>query len=930
MTPNAADPRVNYNPVGGEPLPPTWSQGPPGPAGPAGPIGPVGPEGEDGQEGIQGDQGLKGDQGSVGPIGPAGPQGSAGPAGPASTVPGPTGPAGPTGPQGPTGPTGAQGASGTTILDGSTGAPTPGVGATGDYYADLLTRSLYGPKQDPANGLPGGPSYVNTLTGEGGDTSAIQSEGVTFTVSRNCWLTGVDHYIVAGDDTTTWWFQLWDMAGSTTVPLYRKQTGGALVAGAWRREPLGPVKVLTGVTYMLSVTNTAGGRSHLYYSTPLTTAPITLGADGYYNGSVNLDARPDSNWGGVHPATSPVVQDNDPAALWPRPVPGLPVGGAATQVLQKNSATNFDASWQTVAGGGLTLPLTQSLTFSPDGSYDVGGQDVNRPRRVYAQSDIRVGDSGSDVFLSSDTLSAAFALNIKAGLSGTLYFAAGSSTRWYIPPAGHLLANADNTYDVGGSGARPRSVYAATSFLGPGAVPTGGASGQVLSKSSATDYALSWITPGGGGITLPLGQALTFSPDNSFDIGAAAASRPRTVYAATSVVTTSIAATTIGPTTNTNLGLRANNVIDWVIMAAGHLLTNADNVYDIGAAGQRPRDLILGRNLTTGGAATLNSLAVTNAATVGSTLTVTSTITLGGATVRGTGGDFQSDGALIAGNGYLFVGSQKDVQWFRSGPGAMDFNSSLQVRGTFNVPSPYNVGFSGSLTIGADAGTALFPRLRVMPNANQGLIVESVNHFGMVAGKLGGMIGGNAYYDGTTWMRYDVAQPAAAVTSANGGLAFYAAPAGANPIAFVSPFSISNAGIFTLFPRVEALLGADTAITAGGFVIVLTSPALGPAGSVWQIDWSVLVACATDRALMGAGLFNTAGAVLDCQGSVNLTNYAGGAGENSLGGVGYYTPLAPTDQCTIRVYVSHAATAKMREANFASGSASWIRAIRVS
>ena len=30
------DERVNWNPVGGEPLPPTWSVGPPGPPGPTG------------------------------------------------------------------------------------------------------------------------------------------------------------------------------------------------------------------------------------------------------------------------------------------------------------------------------------------------------------------------------------------------------------------------------------------------------------------------------------------------------------------------------------------------------------------------------------------------------------------------------------------------------------------------------------------------------------------------------------------------------------------------------------------------------------------------------------------------------------------------------------------------------------------------------
>lgn len=74
--------RVNWNAVGGEPLPPTWAQGPPGPAGPAGPIGPVGPPGEDGSEGIQGAQGLQGPPGPQGPTGATGPQGATGSQGP--------------------------------------------------------------------------------------------------------------------------------------------------------------------------------------------------------------------------------------------------------------------------------------------------------------------------------------------------------------------------------------------------------------------------------------------------------------------------------------------------------------------------------------------------------------------------------------------------------------------------------------------------------------------------------------------------------------------------------------------------------------------------------------------------------------------------------------------------------------------------------
>jgi len=102
--------RVNWNPVGGEPLPPTWSVGPQGPPGEQGPPGPQGIQGPAGADstvpGPPGPQGMQGTQGPPGPQGPVGPQGAD------STVPGPAGPQGIQGPQGVQGPTGATGTAG--------------------------------------------------------------------------------------------------------------------------------------------------------------------------------------------------------------------------------------------------------------------------------------------------------------------------------------------------------------------------------------------------------------------------------------------------------------------------------------------------------------------------------------------------------------------------------------------------------------------------------------------------------------------------------------------------------------------------------------------------------------------------------------------------------------------------------------------------
>jgi len=126
------EPRVNWNPVGGEPLPPTWAQGPPGS------TGPIGPPGQQGPPGPQGPQGPQGTTGSTGATGSQGPQGN--PGNPGAT--GPQGPAGPQGAQGDPGSTGATGPQGPTGATGSTGAQgPPGQGVpTGGTTGQVLTK----------------------------------------------------------------------------------------------------------------------------------------------------------------------------------------------------------------------------------------------------------------------------------------------------------------------------------------------------------------------------------------------------------------------------------------------------------------------------------------------------------------------------------------------------------------------------------------------------------------------------------------------------------------------------------------------------------------------------------------------------------------------------------------------------------------------
>lgn len=66
---------------------------------------------------------------------------------------------------------------------------------------------------------------------------------------------------------------------------------------------------------------------------------------------------------------------------------GLPSGGADGQVLTKQSATNFDADWETPSGGGglplpLQLPIITGQYYYPYGIRN-GDEDTNNETTIY-------------------------------------------------------------------------------------------------------------------------------------------------------------------------------------------------------------------------------------------------------------------------------------------------------------------------------------------------------------------------------------------------------------------------------------------------------------------------------------------------------------------------------------------------------------------
>lgn len=115
------------------------------------------------------------------------------------------------GPQGPKGDIGATGADGTRIYSGQ-GAPGGTLGRNGDFYIDLTTSNMYGPKADAGWGAPyslRGASGTNGTNGINGSAGSKIYSG-TGTPASNIGIAGdyfmsTDTYLFYGPKTEAGW-----------------------------------------------------------------------------------------------------------------------------------------------------------------------------------------------------------------------------------------------------------------------------------------------------------------------------------------------------------------------------------------------------------------------------------------------------------------------------------------------------------------------------------------------------------------------------------------------------------------------------------------------------------------------------------------------------------------------------------------------------
>lgn len=135
------------------------------------------------------------------------------------------------------------------------------------------------------------------------------------------------------------------------------------------------------------------------------------------------------------------------------------------------------------------------------------------------------------------------------GNAVNLYFGAATTLGWQVSTTGHLVTGADNTYDIGAALAtRPRNIHVAGS-IAIGNTVAGGAIAipnavAIQARNAANTANLSLLSldasdnvnlsPSGRSVLL-FGHLLG-GVDNTYDIGASGATRPRSVYVGSSVL----------------------------------------------------------------------------------------------------------------------------------------------------------------------------------------------------------------------------------------------------------------------------------------------------------------------------------------------------------------------------------------------------------
>lgn len=216
-----------------------------------------------------------------------------------------------------------------------------------------------------------------------------------------------------------------------------------------------------------------------------------------------------------------------------------------------------------------TVSSTGHLTGNTDNALDIGATGTGgRIRNLYAGTKVWVGNSAGTVsFIDTSGNFYTTGQNEHVGTTSahSLFLDTNGTARWELQSTGHMQAGADNTYDIGGTSSNnARSIYVGTSVVVAGNVTV--STGNVSSTGNAGAFFLGSTT-------------------NSVNVNLKAAGTTSSLL--------------VGGTDNVYLATGTSaGTTRWQVNSSGHFLAGTDNTYDIGATGAtRPRTGYYGTSL---------------------------------------------------------------------------------------------------------------------------------------------------------------------------------------------------------------------------------------------------------------------------------------------------------------------------------------------
>jgi len=462
------------------------------------------------------------------------------------------------------------------------------------------------------------------------------------------------------------------------------------------------------------------------------------------------------------------------------------------QVLTKVTAADYNTAWQTPAAG-LTIPLSQNLTWAADNTYDIGANGSGRPGNLYVangtyvRTNLDVGStSGGQTYgvrLRRWSDGAVMPVATNPDSQDTLQIGGGNINTMRLATDGGLVEQrgeysnvpqtlriyntytSANDYERGKLGWTANQLQLKTESAGSGtarAVAVNSAEHLYLSASVHTyvDTNLLYLRTQGGlymsiggtyyfqglstgwhpytdntvdlgvsntrwravwagsvnasaGVTLTGGN-LNFNPDNTLDIGPAGNTRPRNVYLGGTL--------NVGPLSNLGvLRTYTNNATFSLEAPASYLMAGSKtgshwscNTYYDGTNWQtwdtaQPSSTLIvqpaaltwrTQAANVPGTSTVRfSVDSNGSGTFAGNLTAVGNSIIVGNTAQSVanGADWQSTGALIAGNGFFFLGSAKDLMLRRDSPnnGWWNFSGIVSFGNRVKFPDGGVVGYRG-------------------------------------------------------------------------------------------------------------------------------------------------------------------------------------------------------------------------------------------